>query len=159
MAAEQIQRKLAAILTALKLNPSSATAYCESRWQRMFRGDNEIALDHFARALRLSHFDPMEWLFHADMARAYMQFGRYEEAVIAARRSLQGNERVSGTYLHLAAGLAQLGRTSEAQEAIARLFEIHPDLTIAKATKLLGAKDALIVAPILEGLRKAGLPE
>jgi adenylate cyclase len=146
-----------AVDRSLKLCPSSAAAYCESGWVRVFRGENEIALDHFARGLRLSPYDPMEWFVHAGMARAYLQAGHYEEAVAASRRSIRGNAGWAGNYRTLAAGLAQLGRMSEARNAIARVLEVDPGCTIATMTKQLG--DPIIVAPFIDGLRKAGLPE
>jgi adenylate cyclase len=144
---------------SLKLCPSSASAYCESGWVRVFRGENEIALDHFSRALRLSPYDPMEWFFHAGMARAYVQARRYEEAVAASRRSIRSNAGWAANYRTLAAALAHLGRMSEAHEAIARVLEIDPACTIAMTTKFLGVTDPVIVGPFIDGLRKAGLPE
>jgi tetratricopeptide (TPR) repeat protein len=43
---------------ALVLNPNLAGAWYASGWVRVHRGEPEIAIEHFARAMRLSPLDP-----------------------------------------------------------------------------------------------------
>jgi TolB-like protein/Flp pilus assembly protein TadD len=150
---------LAAVDRSLALNPSSASAYCYSGWVRVYCGDNDTALDHFARGLRLSPHDPMEWLFYAGMGYAYLQARRYEEAIAAARRALHSNSKWAGIYRVLAASYAHLGRADEARTAVERLLAIDPGLTVAKFKNFLNATDTSSSEPMYEGLRKAGLPE
>jgi hypothetical protein len=58
----------------------------------------------------------------------------------------------------MAASLALLGRISKAREAIQRLRQEHPDITIAKIMDITPHRGDY-VQRYAEGLRRAGLPE
>jgi hypothetical protein len=64
----------------------------------------------------------------------------------------------------LAAALAQLGRLDEARSAVTAGLALNPVLSISRARALLAGQsdDPTYLAgiePILEGMRKAGLPD
>ena len=59
----------------------------------------------------------------------------------------------------LAAALAHLGQLEEARAAVAAALEAKPDLTLAYLEKTLPTKQPDGLAPYLDGLRLAGLPE
>ena len=81
---------------------------------------------------------------------------RFDEAVVVAEKALRKNQTYSPIYRCLAAALAHLGRGAEAKEALVRLLDLEPDLRISG----LAAKGGLRWPRLLvEGLRKAGLPE
>jgi tetratricopeptide (TPR) repeat protein len=44
---------------ALELNPNLATTWLFSGWQRISLGEPDVAIEHLARAIRLSPFDPL----------------------------------------------------------------------------------------------------
>ncbi len=52
-----------------------------------------------------------------------------------------------------------LGRLEEAKQAMARLRDRMPDLTVAKVAKMIPIMNAADNERWLDGLRKAGLPE
>ena len=56
----------------------------------------------------------------------------------------------------VASAFAHLGRDAEAREAAARLFEVDPSFTISAWIARGGQSNAKLM---IEGLRKAGLPE
>ena len=69
--------------------------------------------------------------------------------------------RINSYYPHamLAAALANLGRIDEARAAIEKAIEWKSDLTLSFVEKNMPTKEPGGLAPYLEGLRKAGLPE
>ena len=62
-------------------------------------------------------------------------------------------------YARLAACYAMLGKTSEAQSAVAETFRIKPDFTIRELLLQIPYKNAADSEDYVNGLRKAGLPE
>jgi adenylate cyclase len=57
-----LDSSVAFIDQALALNPNLATAWYLSGWQRAYRGETDVAIDHLAKAMRLSPLDPT--LYH-----------------------------------------------------------------------------------------------
>jgi adenylate cyclase len=92
---------------ALVLNPNLAAAWTDSGWVRNWRGEPELALNHFARAMRLSPLDHTMFLMLSSTALAHFFAGRCHEASSWAERSLR--ERVDhplrGVYWRQAARL------------------------------------------------------
>jgi hypothetical protein len=61
--------------------------------------------------------------------------------------------------LHLAAALAEAGRKSEAQVAIAKTMQLQPTLSFSFIRgSFVGAHETFLTS-LLESLRKAGVPE
>jgi TolB-like protein len=143
---------------ALAISPSSALTYILGSVILGWGGEAERAIEWSERGMRLSPFDP--WAFAAFDAQAmsHLLRGRYDEACRAAYRSVQANPAHSITYVQLAAALAKLGRLGEANEAAARVLELHP--TFRYSRQFAGVNCAPALAECLgEALRVAGLPE
>jgi len=84
--------------------------------------------------------------------------GKYEAAVEVARRVVRSNLDYPLAYRWLAAALGQLGRTAEAKEALEKAIAIGPasfDLYVRRVPWHRPQDHA----HMLEGLRKAGMPE
>jgi adenylate cyclase len=92
----------------------------------------------------------------AGMGLAFIELGRFEEAIVVAKKALRQNPSFSVAYRCLAPGFAHLGRDAEAHEAAARLLELDPTFTISGWIARGGQSNSKLM---LEGLRKAGLPE
>jgi adenylate cyclase len=90
------------------------------------------------------------------MGMALVELARFDEAVVAARKALRQNPFFPLTYCCLASAFAHLGRDAEAREAAARLLEVNPAFTITGWIARGGRSHAKL---LIEGLRKAGLPE
>ena len=73
---------------ALALNPNLACAWWASGWIRVYRGEPEAAIEHFARAMRLSPLDPHIIAMQAGTAFAHMLAGRYDEASSWAEKAI-----------------------------------------------------------------------
>jgi TolB-like protein len=141
---------------AVVLNPNAAIAWEQRGWTYQIAGQPEEAIRSFERAIRLSPFDPWPFSTLAGMGTAFIGLGRFDEAVVAAKKALQKNQTYGAAYRCLAAALAHLGRDAEAMKAVAQLLEIEPHFRISDYLARSGHWRAQI---FIDGLRKAGLPE
>jgi TolB-like protein/class 3 adenylate cyclase len=150
-----------AIDRALTLNPNSAQAWSASGWVSSYRNRPAPAIEAFQRAIRLSPLDPLSWGFTSGLAFANMIAGRFEESIELADRCSREKPRYTSVLRFKIACCAHLGRIEEAREALDRLLELQPGLTIAGWKASYAASFLLpeIMAKYQEGLRKAGLPE
>jgi adenylate cyclase len=83
----------------------------------------------------------------------------YEAAVEAAKHAIRSYPDFPLTYRWMAASLAQAGRSDAAREALEKAIEIAPasfDMYVRGRPPWMRPEGH---AHILEGLRKAGLPE
>jgi adenylate cyclase len=141
---------------AVALNPNSAYAWNNRGWVYKFAGLPEEAIPSFQRAIRMSPLDPLLYLTYAGVGMAFVELRRFDEAVAAAKKALRQNQTYSGTYRCLVSALAHLGHDTGAREAAARLLEIDPTFTISAWIDRGGQANSKL---LIEGLRKAGLPE
>ena len=141
---------------AVALNPNSYQAWgCRGHVYRV-AGLPEEAVRSFERAIRMSPVDPLLHVAFAGMGLAFIELGRFDEAIVAGKKALRQNPSFSAAYRCLASAFAHLGRAAEAREAAARVFEVDPGFTISAWIARGGQSNAKL---LMEGLRKAGLPE
>jgi adenylate cyclase len=133
---------------------------CESSiergWVYRVAGLPDQAIQSFERAIRMSPVDPLLHNTLTGMGYALIELGRFDEAIVAGKKALRRNSSFSPTYRCLASAFAHLGRDAEAREAAARLLEVDPGCTISAWIARGGQTNAKL---LIEGLRKAGLPE
>ncbi|MCP3459326.1 adenylate/guanylate cyclase domain-containing protein [Bradyrhizobium sp. CCGUVB23] len=141
---------------AVALNPNSLTGWGCRGWVYRSAGLPEEAIRSFERAIRASPVDPLLHRPLTGMGFALVELGRFDEAVVAARKALRQNPFFSLTYCCLASAFAHLGRDAEAREGAARVLETDPAFTISGFIARGGRSNAKL---LIEGLRKAGLPE
>jgi adenylate cyclase len=142
---------------AVALNPNSYLAWHGRGWVYEVAGLPEEAIRSFERAIRMSPVDPMLHQTLSGMGYAFIELGRFDEAIVAGKRALRQNPSLVGVaYRCLASAFAHLGRDAEAREAAARLLEVDPAFTISAR---MGRVRRSHVKLLIEGLRKAGLPE
>jgi len=141
---------------AVALNPNSFLAWSSRGHIYRIVGVPEEALRSFEHATRMSPVDPRLHLTFIGMAQAFIELGRFDEAIVAGKRAQRQGRSFSPAYRCLASAFAQLGRDAEAREAAARLLEIDPEFTVSAFIARGGQTNTKLV---IEGLRKAGLPE
>jgi adenylate cyclase len=141
---------------AVASNANSAFAWENRGWTYQIAGQYEEAIRSFERAIRLSPFEPMRFTTFTGMGIAFIGFGRFDEAVAAAKKAISENHAFSTAYRCLSSALAHLGREAEAREAAAGLLELEPDFRISDWVARGGVSRAQMY---IDGLRKAGLPE
>jgi adenylate cyclase len=142
---------------ALALNPNSFLAWAARGWAYKVAGLSEEAVRSFERAIRASPVDPLLHRPLTGMGMALIELGRFDEAVVAAMKALRQNPSFSVAYRCLASAFAHLGSAAEAREAAARVLETDPAFTISADVVARGAMSNAKL--LIEGLRKAGLPE
>jgi adenylate cyclase len=84
---------------------------------------------------------------------------RPEDAIEWARKSLRQPNTQTSRWVLIASSLAQAGQTDEAHQAVESLLRLTPGYTIATARDIWRLADAATKEYVLDGLRKAGLPE
>jgi TolB-like protein/tetratricopeptide (TPR) repeat protein len=139
---------------AVSSNPNAADAWVHRGWTYLLAGRPEEAIRSFERAIRISPFDRLLVSNLAGMSFAFIDLGRFDEAVAAARKALQKDQAYGVAYRCLAAGLAHLGRDAEARKTVTQLLEIEPNFRISNLIAR-GQRSQIVI----EGLRKAGFPE
>ena len=154
----ELNEGAALIERALALNPNLAGSWNMGGWVRLWLNQPDAAIDHFARAMRLS---PLDFGFHAaetGTAFAHIRAGRYEEASLWAERALRGQPRSADAAQAVALSSALVGDLEKAKEAIRRLLEIAPNRRISTAliSKNLSPKAK---ARFIDILREAGMPD
>ena len=143
---------------ALTLNSNLCEAWFCGGWAKNWLGEPKLAIDRFARALRLSPLDPR--LPASGTAHAHFLLGQYDEAASWAAVALQDNPDFQGGLRIFAASSAMTGRTEQAQKAVARLRQLNSALSVSTLRAKVGPyRNADDLARYEEGLRRAGLPE
>jgi adenylate cyclase len=141
---------------AVALNPNSFQAWSSRGWVYRTAGQPEDAVRSFERAIRMSPVDPRLHMTFAGMGLAFIELGRFEEAIVEGKKARRHNPTFAAAYYCLASAFAHLGREAEAREAAAHLLEVDPAFTISSWIARGGQSNAQLVTA---GLRKAGLPE
>jgi adenylate cyclase len=141
---------------AVASNPNHFGAWNYRGWVYLVAGRYEEAILSFERGMRLSPLDP--WLHNnlAGIGWALIELRRFDEAVAVSKKALRQNSSDPTTFRGLVSALAHLGRDAEAREAAAGLLEIDPAFTISGRFSR-SAQTTLKL--LVEGLRKAGVPE
>jgi adenylate cyclase len=152
---DELETAANVVARALTINPNSAHGWMASAIASLAQCRPDAAIEALERAIRLSPLDPLgARAFTGLLAMAHFRAGRYEEAVEWVDRSLAAQPDYRTALLVKIAALAQLGRSAEARDWLGRVLEVEPGLTIARFKA-----SGRFALPLVDGLRKAGLPE
>ncbi len=143
---------------ALALSNSNIFALACSTVPLAWMGKTELAIERAQRALRLSPFDPLNFLPNCALAIAYFHAERYVEAADAARSATESTPRFSYPHAYLAAALVRLGRGEEARIAAQRVLALQPTFSVRELSAIVGREPAVFSA-FAEAWREVGLPE
>jgi TolB-like protein/Tfp pilus assembly protein PilF len=145
---------------ALLINPNLAFGWFASGLVKVWLGEPDRAVEHFAHAMRVSPLGPHLFLMQQGTALAHFFAGRYDEALSWAKMALREQPDCHAALRTGAASCALAGRDEEAKGLMARLLEIDPALRISNLQNLLGPyRQPEHQAKYTDALRKAGLPE
>jgi len=156
-----LEGAVALIDRALACNPNLASAWYASGTVRAFRGgEPDLAIEHLARAMRLSPLDPFIFSMQGVTAFAHFFAGRYEEAAAWAEKAFWERPNILATLRIAAVSNAFAGRLEHARKAVARALELDPQMRISNLKDRIGIfRRQEDFAKYAEGLRIAGLPE
>lgn len=144
---------------ALLLNPNLASAWFLGGFLRLWHGETDGAIEHFARAMRQSPLDPELYRMQAGTAMAHLFAGRFDIASSWAEKAFRDLPSFLMVVSVIAASHALAGRADEAQRAMHQLRQLDPTLRISNLGDWLPIHRPEDLAIFAEGLRKAGLPE
>ena len=143
-----------AFALALQLDPNDADAWACSGTVSVYRGDPAAGIAHIEKALRLNPHPP-SWYYH-ELGLAQYSARRYDAAVTSLRQ--KATYRTVSRRI-LAASLAQLGRTDDARQEAALFMAATPSFSIAAWAANEPTRDQATLDHLVEGYRKAGLPD
>ena len=150
----------ALIERALVLNTNLASAWFVGGWVKIWLGEHSVAIEHEARAMRLSPQDRFLFNMQAATAAALLFSGRYGEALSWAEMSIRAQAGYPPAISVMAASAALTGHSSAATKAMAQLRTLMPELRISNlGDRLFPFRRADDLELWADGLRKAGLPE
>ena len=147
---------------ALALDRNLANAHAFIGAGKTFAGRAEESEAHIQEALRLSPRDSNAYQWMARVAATKLNLGADAEAAQWARRSIEANRNYPLAHFWLAAALAQLGRLDEARQAVQPGLALAPGFTLARYRAGVQSDNPTYHAQrerIIEGMRKAGVPE
>ena len=140
---------------ALQRNPNLAPLYADLSIIHTARGDYALAKSDIEQAMRLSPRDPQLGIWEHLYASADLGLGRYTEAIDDEHRAIDDDFNSHLTHQVLAAAYALSGKDKEARAELAKVILLNPNATSIKSLQPL----SLEMPRLIEGLRKAGLPE
>jgi class 3 adenylate cyclase/tetratricopeptide (TPR) repeat protein len=143
---------------ALQLNPSESLAWLLRGVLHAFKGEGQPALRCAQRALRLSPLDPQRYFYDALAASAEISAGRYDRAIVLAKRSLRANRLHASTFRVLAVGQWLSGQHDEARASVVELMRVQPQLTVGGWLSSAPSAKYPIGNKFAEALRGAGVP-
>jgi TolB-like protein len=141
------------------LNPNLTTAWYLSGWIRAYRGETDVAIEHLARAMRLSPLDPTLYHMQVGTGFAHLLSGRFDDASAWAEKGFREEPNYLPATAIMAASHALAGRPEEARQAMERLRQIDTALRISNLKDWFPIRRSEHLSIWTEGLRKAGLPE
>ena len=138
-------------------NPNFADGHIARGFILHHVGQSEEALKCFERAMALEPSFPDIWLQFR--AQALYQLRRYPEAVGILKRRILRNPDTDTSRVLLAACYGQMSMIHEARQAWREALRVNPGYSLEQRRKVLPYKNPEDFERVVEGLRKAGLPE
>jgi adenylate cyclase len=184
-----LDRAITSAYTAIELDPNLPDAYAELGYTIIRKGDFAAAAAAAKKAIALNpnfaDYRIAQVLFSVgepakaiDVAKAQMQrdpshphfapliageayylMKQYRDARRCLREATRRAPDHQYSHAFLAAACAQLGQLEEARAEAAKVLELNPNYTIRKQKEVSILKHQKDIDHIVDGLRKAGLPE
>jgi len=144
---------------AIEFNPSYAWAHFALGMAYATSGRAEDAIGPIEAAMRLSPHDPFLGQFMVHLGSAYLFMGQPERAREWAERALSEPNIQWSRYALLISALGYLDRRDAARRAISDLLAFRPEITVGAVGAWWPISDDRSRDCLLDGLRRAGLPE
>jgi adenylate cyclase len=152
------EKAIVAFERAISLNPNYALAHFGLAHGLWHAGRPAEALAYHDEAIRLSPHDPVLWAFLASKAIALIMVERYEEGIALSQEAQRHPDSKLFANLAEVSGLGLLGKEIEATDALDRLQQIQPDISISFIEQSLPIAKSDARDRFLHGLASAGMP-
>jgi TolB-like protein/Flp pilus assembly protein TadD len=158
------EEALAEYDAALEINPNFQTASASKGTALVFSGRAREALSPIQLALRISPRDNFAYFWHGSLCRAHLHLHEYEDAIAECRRSMNMNRSHFQAYIDLISAYGATGQMEQARQTVAELNKILPMFTLRGYRQFSYAYSSNAqyrreVDDVVDGLRKAGIPE
>ena len=149
---------------AIAYDSNNAAAHASAGVWKRFIGRAEDGFAGVEMALRLSPHDLIVPIWQYDMCDLHMHLAQWEQAIEWCRKAIAGSPNYGFwfPYVALAAANAWAGHEKEARETVAQLQKVRPGFTVQTLAGIHWTDNPTFnaqYARIVEGLRKAGVPE
>ena len=155
----QAEDSLAHFDTALGINPNMASAHGCRAATLGCMGLCDAAIASFEEAITRSPRDHLRLFWMAGLGAGFLSEGRYKEALDNVRAMMRIEPEYGPAHRQLCSALALDGQIDAARQAMVKLREIMPDLTVSQVGKMVPMIKPEANERWLNGLRLAGLPE
>jgi adenylate cyclase len=149
-------RAIKSLRKAIALDPNYADAYAMLANILHFVGRSEEALSNIEKAMRLNPHFPF-W-YHFVLGANQFMLTHYKASVESFTKSISRNPTWLSNRIYLVAAYGHLGMIDEAEWEIEELRTLGFDLSISNWKARSQIQDPSYRARVLEGLRKAGVP-
>jgi tetratricopeptide (TPR) repeat protein len=122
-------------------------------------GDIIKAKECIEHAIRVSPKDPAAHLFYMIRGLIYLDLGEIEKAIESCKTSVQLFSTWDTSLWSLIAVLVENGEVQEAGKVVQRLLKVDTTTTVRKVNTNFRINNQGLKMKMIEGLRKAGLPE
>jgi tetratricopeptide (TPR) repeat protein len=159
---QQFGAAIAEEKAAIADDDNLAEAHAALGVDQMFVGRSVDVFPEVEAALRLSPRDPLRNAWEQFICHAHVHLAQWDEAIEWCRKSIATNPSLWLAYIDLAAAYGWAGRDAEAKAAVAELLKLMPGFTVQKWANIRWSDNPTFLREyqrIVEGLRKAGLPE
>ena len=160
----RFEAALATYDRAIALDPNHAAAYVSRGRALIAIGRAAETVAPVEKAIRLSPRDPDLFIWYYVLCHAHTHLARDAQALEWCLKSTATGKSFFGAWTDLAAAYAWRGQKAEAAAAVAELLKVRPGFTVEQlAQDGSGYSDNPTFTKeferIVEGARKAGLPE
>jgi TolB-like protein/DNA-binding winged helix-turn-helix (wHTH) protein/Flp pilus assembly protein TadD len=152
---KQFDEGVTAAERAIALDPNHADAYTTLAYGRVYQGRSREAIPLLRKAMRLNPHYPSQ--YPSILGRAYYYLGRYAEAAITLRQTLDMNPGRIASQLYLILTYVAQGDLDEASWEVEQLRAHDPGFRLANVEQTLPITDPHKRARIKDDLRRAGL--
>ena len=151
-------KAIVVIERAVKLNPNCADAIEQQGEILIWAGRPQEGMELVRKAMRFNPIYPVWYLWN--LGHAYFVADQHEEAVEILQKALIINPDFLPVHLVLVLIYAEKGWKEAVKVEVARISRISPASYSMKALcQRLPYKDQAVYERVIEGLRKAGIPE
>jgi TolB-like protein len=156
MHCKNFERWSAEVDAALSLNPNYPLAHALRGNLHIYSGKPLAGIADIERAMRLDPYYTQGYLHHLGVAHTVA--GKYESAAALFRERILLVPETDMSRAYLATVLGHLGEIEEARKVWRELTAINPSYSFAERIGRMPFQNQADVERIMEGLKKAGLP-
>lgn len=150
---------LTALQKANTLNPNSATIAMLLGWVHNYRNENDDAITHLERALRISPLHPQIGIFTSGIGNALFQKGAFDEARQHYEKALTQYPEFATAHMGLMAIHWKLGNLTKSAEMAEYFRSKVPDMAVSTFVRTRPQDNEIYRDTVIAAFRANGFPE